>query len=195
MSNLRIIDIRLAKISFKLNEGTLDKKEEAAYRFKVRMQAEQNTLTGQVKVRLRVTSATNDQEPNFPFFFDTVLIGTFKAAEGTSSELMEQFAKINCPAMMFPYVRETIADLTRRAGFPPLHLPPINFVKQAGKLSKQADGKKKSIAGGKPLNEKTSNKVASKATKLSADNKTLKSIKPVDTPQSSAVIGKKPSKK
>ncbi|MDP3298216.1 MAG: protein-export chaperone SecB [Thermodesulfovibrionia bacterium] len=34
---------------------------------------------------------------------------------------------------MFPYVRETIADLTRRAGFPPLHLNPINFIQLAEK--------------------------------------------------------------
>jgi|GEM_PF-412025 len=195
MANLRIIDIRLAKISFKLNEGAPDKKEKAAYRFTVGTQSDQNALTGQITVRLRVTSVTNDQEPSLPFFFDIIVIGTFKAAEDTSADLREQFEKINCPAMMFPYLRETIADLTRRAGFPPLHLPPIDFVKRAGKRSKQADEKKKSISGGEVLNEKISNKVASKATQVSADKKTPKSIKPLDNPRSPTVIARKPSKK
>ena len=34
---------------------------------------------------------------------------------------------IHCPNVLFPYVRETIADAISRAGFPPVHLDPINF--------------------------------------------------------------------
>ncbi|HVP87245.1 MAG TPA: protein-export chaperone SecB [Casimicrobiaceae bacterium] len=34
---------------------------------------------------------------------------------------------IHCPAVLFPYCRETIADAVTRAGFPPVHLDPINF--------------------------------------------------------------------
>jgi preprotein translocase subunit SecB len=36
-----------------------------------------------------------------------------------------------------PYIRETIADLTRSAGFPPLHLNPINFVELAKQTVKE----------------------------------------------------------
>jgi preprotein translocase subunit SecB len=32
-----------------------------------------------------------------------------------------------CPALIFPFARETIADLVQRAGFPQLLLQPINF--------------------------------------------------------------------
>lgn len=39
-----------------------------------------------------------------------------------------KLAEINCSAILFPYLRETVADLTRRAGLAPLHLPPINFI-------------------------------------------------------------------
>jgi preprotein translocase subunit SecB len=34
---------------------------------------------------------------------------------------------IHCPTILFPYARETIADAITRAGFPPIHLSPINF--------------------------------------------------------------------
>ena len=34
---------------------------------------------------------------------------------------------IHCPSVLFPYVRETIADAISRAGFPAVHLDPINF--------------------------------------------------------------------
>lgn len=32
-----------------------------------------------------------------------------------------------CPGLLFPFARETIADLVQRAGFPQLLLQPINF--------------------------------------------------------------------
>ena len=34
---------------------------------------------------------------------------------------------INCPNVLFPYAREAIADATMRAGYPAIHLAPINF--------------------------------------------------------------------
>jgi preprotein translocase subunit SecB len=32
-----------------------------------------------------------------------------------------------CPTLLFPYARETIANLSLKAGFPPLELQPLNF--------------------------------------------------------------------
>lgn len=32
-----------------------------------------------------------------------------------------------CPNILFPYLRETVSDLTTRAGFPPVLLNPVNF--------------------------------------------------------------------
>jgi len=34
---------------------------------------------------------------------------------------------INCPTLLFPFVRRMISDLTREGGFPPLLLDPIDF--------------------------------------------------------------------
>lgn len=34
---------------------------------------------------------------------------------------------IECPALLFPFVRRLVADLTREGGFPPLLLDPIDF--------------------------------------------------------------------
>lgn len=34
---------------------------------------------------------------------------------------------IECPNMLFPYLRETVTDLTNKAGFLPVILAPINF--------------------------------------------------------------------
>ena len=40
---------------------------------------------------------------------------------------MEPFLLISGPAMIFPFLRRLVADLTREGGFPPLLLDPIDF--------------------------------------------------------------------
>ncbi len=40
---------------------------------------------------------------------------------------MEPFLLINCPALIFPFLRRLVADLSREGGFPPLLLDPIDF--------------------------------------------------------------------
>lgn len=42
-------------------------------------------------------------------------------------EALEPFLLVNCPAMIFPFLRRLVADLTRESGFPPLMLDPIDF--------------------------------------------------------------------
>ena len=40
---------------------------------------------------------------------------------------IDQILGITCPQMVYPYLRGNIADLTQRAGFPPVHLTELNF--------------------------------------------------------------------
>ena len=45
--------------------------------------------------------------------------------------LNTDFATINAPAIAFPYVRSFMSILTLQAGYEPLNIPSINFVKLA----------------------------------------------------------------
>lgn len=47
--------------------------------------------------------------------------------ENIPQEALEPFMLVNCPSMLFPFLRRIIADLTREGGFPPLFLDPIDF--------------------------------------------------------------------
>ena len=84
---------------------------------------------------------TND---NGPFTFQVVGTGLFKFDKNPDKESLERLSTINCPAIMFPYMREVVADLTRRSGYPPLHVAPINFVAMAEELKARREAKKKS---------------------------------------------------
>ena len=82
-------------------------------------------------VRLGAETPKVEEKPNYPFYFNVTVAGFFQFTEPIDEALRKQYATINCPAILFPYLRETLADLTRRAGFPPLHLPVTNFIKLA----------------------------------------------------------------
>lgn len=43
------------------------------------------------------------------------------------ADQMDLIQNIECPNMLFPYLREAVTDLTTRAGFLPVVLAPINF--------------------------------------------------------------------
>ncbi|WP_295557905.1 protein-export chaperone SecB [uncultured Hyphomicrobium sp.] len=42
-------------------------------------------------------------------------------------QALEPFLLINCPTLIFPFLRRLVADITREGGFPPLMLDPIDF--------------------------------------------------------------------
>jgi preprotein translocase subunit SecB len=60
------------------------------------------------------------------FLVETSQAGIF-AIRGIPPDQMQPVMAINCPNVLFPYARETIANATMHAGFPPIHLSPINF--------------------------------------------------------------------
>ena len=72
---------------------------------------------------LTVTARTGDQTV---FLVEAAQAGVF-GIRGVSAEQIQPVLAIHCPSVLFPYARETIADATMRAGFPPVHLAPINF--------------------------------------------------------------------
>ena len=60
------------------------------------------------------------------FLVEAAQAGIF-TIRGVPQNQLQPVIAIPCPTVLFPYVRETIADATTRAGYPPVHLAPINF--------------------------------------------------------------------
>ena len=48
--------------------------------------------------------------------------------DNISDEQLHPFLMIECPRMLFPFVRRIVSDVTRDGGFPPLNLDNIDFV-------------------------------------------------------------------
>jgi preprotein translocase subunit SecB len=56
-----------------------------------------------------------------------LLYGGVFRIENLPPQALEPFLLINCPMLLFPFVRRIAADMTREAGYPPLFLDPIDF--------------------------------------------------------------------
>jgi len=74
---------------------------------------------------------------------ELVYAGLFEIAN-MPEDALEPFLLINCPMLLFPFLRRLVADLTREGGFPPLLLDPIDF---AGLYMRR---QQEQAAGGKP---------------------------------------------
>ena len=57
---------------------------------------------------------------------EVVVAGLFALAEATDEELPRALG-VTCPAMLYPYARETVTALSVRGGFPPFIMQPADF--------------------------------------------------------------------
>lgn len=48
--------------------------------------------------------------------------------EGVPDEQLHPFLLIECPRLLFPFVRRIISDVTRDGGFPPLNIDTVDFL-------------------------------------------------------------------
>jgi preprotein translocase subunit SecB len=77
------------------------------------------------------------------------MVGVFASANVSENEQLS-FAKINGPAIVFPFIREHLDNLFVKAGLRPVRLNPVNFVELAQKADAEALAKSESSATSNP---------------------------------------------
>lgn len=77
-------------------------------------------------IKLNVTSKAKDGDTVL-FVLEIDYVGMFHI-ENVPDEQMHPFLLIECPRMIFPFLRRVVSDITRDGGFPPLNLENIDFV-------------------------------------------------------------------
>ncbi|WP_028008396.1 protein-export chaperone SecB [Solimonas flava] len=93
----------------------------------VQVNTEAKPLEGdalQVVLAVTVTAKLGEE---VAFLVEAQQAGIFTVRGFTQPEEKAAVAAAYCPNLLFPFARETIADLVQRAGFPQLLLQPINF--------------------------------------------------------------------
>jgi preprotein translocase subunit SecB len=77
------------------------------------------------EVVLAVT-ATARREDKPVFLVEVQQAGVFRI-RGLEGEALERTLEVSCPYALLPFLRETVAELVTKGGFPQLLINPINF--------------------------------------------------------------------
>lgn len=96
----------------------------------------------EVVIKLAVNSK-NKESGEALFLLELDYAGIF-LVQGVPEDQLHPFLMIECPRMIFPFLRRIVSDTTRDGGFPPLNLDSIDFMQMyrneiARRQQQQAD--------------------------------------------------------
>jgi len=80
-----------------------------------------------VIVKMKIDSKTKEEKPAPIFLLELEYGGVFKI-ENIDEKQLHPYLMIECPRMLFPFIRRIVSDVTRDGGYPPLNLDTIDFV-------------------------------------------------------------------
>ena len=86
----------------------------------------------EVLIKLSIVSSakkenSNDSKNSKLFILEIEYGGIFEVT-GVPEDQIHPYLMIECPRILFPYLRRIVADVTHDGGFPPLNLEQINFL-------------------------------------------------------------------
>ncbi|OQY20619.1 MAG: hypothetical protein B6I36_00345 [Desulfobacteraceae bacterium 4572_35.1] len=119
-NDLTFLDFRLVKLDFCINEQ-FSNVGQATVRTEFKVRQENNGA------RLKVYLTIFFKDKTAPFSIHLEGVGLFELKKPLNDTEIEELTHTYCTTTIFPYMREIIADISRRAGFPPLHIPQIDF--------------------------------------------------------------------
>ncbi len=80
----------------------------------------------EVITKFKITSK-NKATGDTLFLLELDYSGVF-LVEGVADDQLHPFLLIECPRLLFPFVRRIISDVTRDGGFPPLNVDTVDFL-------------------------------------------------------------------
>ena len=94
----------------------------------VNLDAKKRTAENQYEtaIKLNITSKAKDADITL-FLLEIDYVGIFNI-ENVPEDQLHPFLLIECPRMIFPFLRRVVSDVTRDGGFPPLNLENIDFL-------------------------------------------------------------------
>lgn len=117
-----IRDLSFENLAVQSNKAT---EGQTAFQVQVSLDAKK-IADGQFEVINKlVVNAKAGETPVFLIELDYA--GRF-AIENVAEEQLHPFLMIECPRLLFPYLRRVVGDITRDGGYPPLNLDNIDYV-------------------------------------------------------------------
>ena len=94
----------------------------------VKLDARKRSIANQYEtiIKLNIDSKSKDTNDQL-FLLEIEYAGVFTVT-GVQDEQLHPFLMIECPRMIFPFLRRVVSDLTQDGGFPALNLETIDFM-------------------------------------------------------------------
>ncbi|WP_294614084.1 protein-export chaperone SecB [Roseovarius sp.] len=94
----------------------------------VNLDAKKRSVEHQYEVSVKLNITSKDKGADQPLFvLEMDYVGVFHI-EGVPEDQLHPFLLIECPRMIFPFIRRIVSDVTRDGGFPALNLENIDFM-------------------------------------------------------------------
>lgn len=94
----------------------------------VSLDARKRPVDNQYDVISKYRCTSKNKTNGETLFLLEVEYGAIFHVEGVPEEQLHPFLLIECPRLVFPFVRRIISDVTRDGGFPPLNIDTVDFV-------------------------------------------------------------------
>ena len=134
--NTKVLAQFIRDLSFEniLAQKGLDTNSPPDIKVNVNLDAKKRKSENQYEVLIKlsiVSSAkkenSNDSKNSKLFILEIEYGGIFEVT-GVPEDQIHPYLMIECPRILFPYLRRIVADVTHDGGFPPLNLEQINFL-------------------------------------------------------------------
>lgn len=111
----------------------------------VNLDAKKRPIDNQYEVITKFVVTSKNQTSGEVLFALELEYGGIFMIEGVPEQQMHPFLMIECPRMLFPFVRRIVSDMTHDGGFPPLNLDTVDFLgiyrlEMERRAKAQADG-------------------------------------------------------
>ena len=122
----------------------------------VNLDAKKRSAQNQYEVVINLKVNSDYQKGGEPLFVLHLEYGGVFHLIGIPNERLHPFLLIECPRMLFPFVRRVVSDITRDGGFPSLNLKNINFLQlyQGRNERRQEEAQKHKSEQDRPINKK-----------------------------------------
>jgi preprotein translocase subunit SecB len=94
----------------------------------VSLDARKRSVANQYEVITKYKVTSRNKVNNEPLFLLELEYGGTFLIEGVADDQLHPFLLIECPRLLFPFVRRIISDVTRDGGFPALNVDTVDFV-------------------------------------------------------------------
>ncbi|UWQ04680.1 protein-export chaperone SecB [Aliiroseovarius crassostreae] len=94
----------------------------------VALDAQKRPADNQYEITTKFTVGSRNKNGGQQLFLLELEYGGIFHVENVPDEQLHPFLMIECPRMLFPFVRRIVSDVTRDGGFPPLNLDTVDFL-------------------------------------------------------------------